>query len=103
MNNLVLNLIVMAGITYLIRMVPLALVRGKIKSKFIKSFLFYIPYAVLAAMTFPSVFYSTGSVIPAVCATAVAVGLAYLEKGLLTVAITSCAVAYVVDLIMKII
>lgn len=102
MNNLVLNLIVMAGITYLIRMIPLALVHGKINSKFIKSFLFYIPYAVLSAMTFPAVFYSTGSVVPALCATAVAILLAYLEKGLLTVAISSCAVAYIVDLILKI-
>lgn len=99
-SNLVLNLIIMAGVTYLIRMIPLSLVRGKIKSTFIKSFLFYIPYAVLAAMTFPAVFSATGSYIPSIAATIAAIILAYFEKGLLTVALFSCAVAYLVDFIL---
>ena len=54
-------LIVMAGVTYLIRMLPLTVFRKEIKSVFVKSFLHYVPYAVLGAMTFPDVLYSTGS------------------------------------------
>lgn len=93
----------MAGVTYLIRMIPLSLVRGKIKSNFIKSFLFYIPYAVLSAMTFPAVFSATGNYVSSAIATVVAVILAYFEKGLLTVALSSCAVAYIVEFILKLI
>ena len=53
---------VMAGVTYLIRMLPLTVFQKKIKNRFIRSFLYYIPYAVLGAMTFPAILYSTGSV-----------------------------------------
>lgn len=95
---------VMAGVTYLIRSVPLAAFRGKIKSKFVKSFLYYIPYAVLAAMTFPAIFFSTGDgsagLISACAGIAVAVALALFEKGLLTVALASCAAVLGVRLIM---
>ena len=59
-----LYIVVMAGVTYLIRMLPLALLRKKLRSRFIKSFLFYVPYAVLAVMTVPAIFESTGSVFP---------------------------------------
>ena len=58
-----LYIVVMAGVTYLIRMLPLALLRKKLRSRFIKSFLFYVPYAVLAVMTVPAIFESTGSVL----------------------------------------
>ena len=61
-TNIAGYLVVMAGVTYLIRAVPFVLFRKRIKNKFIQSFLYYIPYAVLAAMTFPSIFYSTGSI-----------------------------------------
>ena len=57
---LLFQLAVMAGVTYLVRMVPLVIFRKKIENTFIRSFLYYIPYAVLAAMTFPAVFSSTG-------------------------------------------
>ena len=60
-----LYIVVMAGVTYLIRMLPLALLRKKLRSRFIKSFLFYVPYAVLAVMTVPAIFESTGSVFSA--------------------------------------
>ena len=69
-------LAVTAGVTYLIRMLPLTVFRKEIRSRFIRSFLAYIPYAVLGAMTFPDVFYSTGDVRTAVCGVAVAVLLA---------------------------
>lgn len=79
-------ILVMAGVTYLIRMLPLTFFTRKIKSRFVKSFLFYVPYAVMSAMTFPAVFYATGNIYAAIFGAAVAVILAYKEKSLLTVA-----------------
>ena len=70
---------VMAGVTYLIRMLPLTVFQKKIKNRFIRSFLYYIPYAVLGAMTFPAILYSTGSVYSALAGLAVAMILAFLE------------------------
>lgn len=83
-------LIVTAGVTYLIRMVPLTVFRKEIKNRFIRSFLAYIPYAVLGAMTFPDVFYSTGDLRTAVCGVVVAVLLAWQGRSLLTVAVAAC-------------
>ena len=80
----------MAVVTYLIRMLPLTAFRRPIKSPFIQSFLTYIPYAVLGAMTFPEVFYSTGDLRTAAAGVIVAVILAWRGKSLLTVAIAAC-------------
>ena len=92
LNNLeiLLLIVVMAGVTYLIRMIPFTFFRKKIKSTYLKSLLYYIPYAVLSAMTFPAIFYSTGNVYTALIGTAVAVIAAILKRGLLTVAICAC-------------
>lgn len=62
----------MAGVTYLVRMLPLVLVRGKIKNRFVRSFLYYVPYSVLTAMTLPGILFSTGSIISAAVGTLVA-------------------------------
>lgn len=78
-------LAVIAGTTYLIRMLPLVLVKKKITNIFIKSFLYYVPYAVLGVMTFPAVFYSTSNIISATIGTITAIILAYYEKSLLIV------------------
>jgi len=86
---------VMAIVTYLIRMLPFTLFRKKIKSRFFRSFLYYVPYAVLAAMTFPAIFYSTGNVITASIGTAVAVVLAYFKCPLIVVALAAAAAAFV--------
>ena len=86
-NDFWLNLAVMAGVTYLVRMLPLALFKRKIENVFIQSFLYYVPYAVLGAMTFPAILSSTGSIWSAVAGLAVAVLLAFYEKRLLTVAL----------------
>ena len=83
-------LAVTAGVTYLIRMLPLTVFRREIKSRFIRSFLEYIPYAVLGAMTFPDVFYSTGDMRTAIIGAAVAVALAWRGRSLLTVALAAC-------------
>ena len=79
-------LAIMAGVTYLVRMIPLVFIRRKIKNRFIRSFLHYIPFAVLTVMTFPAVFYSTGYLASAIIGTAVAVLLAALNRSLITVA-----------------
>ena len=83
-------LIVMAGVTYMVRMLPLTVFRKEIKSVFIKSFLHYVPYAVLGAMTFPDVLYSTGSLWTALAGLIVAVVMAWRGRSLLTVAIGAC-------------
>ena len=87
----------MAITTYLIRMLPMAIFRKKIDNKWIKSFLYYVPYSVLSAMTFPAVFESTGSVIGATLGCVVAIILAYFNKGLLTVAIGAAITAFVIQ------
>ena len=96
-TTLALYLIIMAGVTYLIRMIPFALFTKKIESRFIKSFLYYVPYAVLSAMTFPAIFYSTGNMITATCGTVVAVVLAFMNKSLTTVAMAAAATVFVIS------
>ena len=88
------QLAVMAIVTYLIRMLPLAAIRGRVRSVFLQSFLYYVPYAVLGAMTFPAVFSATGSWFSALAGTLAALVLGWMEKGLLTVAAVACAVAF---------
>lgn len=100
-KTLFLYIAVMAGVTYLVRMLPLVIFRKKIKNQFIKSFLYYIPYAVLAAMTFPAIFSSTGSVWSAAAGLAVALVLAFWERGLVTVALVSCAAVFITELLMR--
>ncbi len=94
-------LAVMAGVTYLIRMIPLLLVKKKITNRFIISFLHYMPYAVLSAMTVPAVFLSTGNVISAAVGFAAAVILALYKKGLLTVAAGASLGVLISELIIK--
>ena len=88
--EIVILIAIMAGVTYLIRMLPFTFFRKKIKSNYLKSVLYYIPYAVLSAMTFPAIFYSTGNFYTALIGTAVAVILSVFKRGLLTVAICAC-------------
>lgn len=96
--SIVLYIAVMALVTYLVRMFPLTFFRRKIKSRFLKSFLFYIPYAILSAMTIPAIFYSTGSVITAAVGTVIAVVLAYFELPLIIVALAASAGAFAAEL-----
>lgn len=101
--NIAVYIAVMAGVTYLIRMLPFVIFRKKIESKFIKDLLYYVPYAVLGAMTIPAVFYSTGSIISAVAGLVVAVILAFRNKSLITVAVAACIAAYAADWIVTLI
>lgn len=88
--SMILMVAVMAGVTYLIRVIPFAFFRKKIKSNFIRSLLYYVPYAVLSAMTFPFIFYSTGGnfVIGAI-GTIAAIITSVKGKSLLTVALVA--------------
>ncbi len=101
--NIAVYIAVMAGVTYLIRMLPFVIFRKKIESKFIKDLLYYVPYAVLGTMTIPAVFYSTGSIISAVAGLVVAVILAFRNKSLITVAVAACVAAYAADWIVTLI
>ncbi len=96
-----LYLFVMAGVTYLVRMIPLVFFRKKIESRFVRSFLYYIPYAVLSVMTIPGIFYSTGSLPSAILGAAVAVVLAYFGRSLITVAAGSAVTVLIAELIIK--
>lgn len=95
-------LLVMAAVTYLIRVLPLLLVKQKIKNRFFNSFLYYIPYTVLAAMTIPAIFYATDSVWSAAAGLIVAVFLAFRRHSLLVVAIGACAAVLLAEMGMKI-
>ncbi|MBO4420687.1 MAG: AzlD domain-containing protein [Lachnospiraceae bacterium] len=97
--NIYIYILVMAVVTYLIRMLPLTLIRGKIKSRFIRSFLYYVPYACLMAMTFPAVFFSASSMLAAIAGVIVAIILALKGKGLMTVALAASITVFLVSLI----
>ncbi len=91
---------VMAVTTYLIRAIPFAAVRGKIKSRFLNSVLYYIPYAVLSAMTFPAIFFSTGNVVTSAVGTVIALVAAFFNLPMIVVAISGSLGAFVCALIM---
>lgn len=97
MKNVYVYIAVMAIVTYLIRALPLTLIRREIKSPFIKSFLYYVPYATLAAMTFPAILTATGSVVSAAAGFVVALVLAFAGKSLLTVSALACVAVFVVE------
>ena len=88
---------VMALVTYLVRVLPMAIFQKKIHNRFVQSFLYYVPYAVLSAMTFPAIFDSTGSRLGAAAGCVAALVLAYFRKGLLLVAVGAAAAAFLVQ------
>lgn len=100
--TIALYILVMAGVTYLVRMAPFVLFRKKITSRFLQSLLYYLPYCVLSAMVIPSVFSSTGNFVTALVGLIVAVALAFWRRSLLTVAIGASAAAYVTGLILSV-
>ena len=84
-------LLIMAGVTYLVRVLPLALLRRKISNRFFRSFLYYVPYTVLSAMTFPAILYATGDMRTSTAGLVCALILAYFRKSLIVVAVGACA------------
>lgn len=97
--KLLIYMILMAGVTYLIRVIPFAFFTKKVENRFIKSFLYYVPYAVLSAMTFPAIFYSTGSRATALGGTAVAFALAWQRRSLTTVAMAAALTVLILSFV----
>lgn len=98
--SMLIYIAVMAGVTYLVRVIPFTLFRKQIRSKFIKSTLYYLPYTVLSAMTLPAIFYSTGNLSTAIVGTAVAVIVAFFDKPLIIVALAAALSALITDFIL---
>lgn len=98
--NIYIYIAAMAVTTYLVRMLPLAVFRKPIKSRFLRSFLRYVPYACLAAMTFPAILQDTASVVSGAAALVVAVVLAYFDQSLIVVALCSSAAVFIVERMM---
>ncbi|MCR4717611.1 MAG: AzlD domain-containing protein [Lachnospiraceae bacterium] len=92
-------LLVMAIVTYLVRTLPFIVFRTKVDNKLVKSFLYYVPYAVLGSMTFPVIIYSTGNIYSGIVATSVGLVLAYKGKSMVFVAVVACLIAYIMNLI----
>ena len=101
MKDFWIYLIILAGSTYLIRAVPFSLLKRKITNRFVRSFLYYIPFAVLASMTFPAVVYSTGNVLSGLSGLVVGSIFAFRGKGLTIVACASCLSALVVEVTLR--
>ena len=91
-------ILVMAAVTYLVRVLPLTLIRKEIKNRTIRSFLFYVPYVTLAVMTFPAILGATGSIWSGMAALLVAVAAAWRGWGLMSVALSACSVVFVLEL-----
>lgn len=102
MNNqsFFIYLLIMAGSTYLIRAIPFGAIRKKIENKYVRSFLYYIPYTVLSAMTFPAALYATGNIIAASLGLLAAIIFAVRSKGLTVVAIVACVTVLIVEIVM---
>ena len=100
MKRAVICIFLMALVTYVPRVLPLTVFRKQIRSRYIRSFLDYTPYAVLGARTFPDVFTSTGNLVSALAGTATAFVMSYYRKGLVTVACSAIAVVYIVELLL---
>ncbi len=98
-----LMVLLMAVVTYLIRVIPMVVFKKKIKSEFLSSFLYYVPYTVLSAMTFPFIIYSSGHVISAVIGSIVALIGAFTKRSLIVVAILASVSVFVCEIIMLLI
>lgn len=97
-HNVYIYILVMAGVSYLIRVLPLTLIRKEIKNKTLRSFLYYVPYVTLAVMTFPAILEATGSMWSGLAALIVGIVLAWFGRSLFQVAVLSCAVVFVLEL-----
>ena len=100
MSDYWIYLLIMALSTYLIRAIPFSLVQRKITNVYVRSFLYYIPYTVLASMTFPAALYATGNIYAAAAGLLVAIVLAFFRRGLTTVAVASCLTVFAVGQIL---
>ncbi len=97
-NNVYAYILVMAVTTYLIRVLPLTLIRKPIKNKFIRSFLYYVPYVTLSVMTFPGIITATSSVYSGAAGFLAALVLAFCGASLLKVAVGACGIVFLLEL-----
>ena len=97
MNKIWIYIFCMAAVTYLIRVIPLTLIRKPIKNTFLRSFLYYVPYVTLAVMTFPAIVDATGYPLAGLIAFLAAIILAYLGKGLFFVSVSACVTVFVLE------
>ena len=100
--NVLYYILTMAVVTYLIRVIPLVLIKKKIGNRFVQSFLYYVPYTCLSAMTVPAVFYATQSILSAAVGFVVAFLVALKEKSLVVVASVACIAVFIVELLLQI-
>lgn len=98
-HNVYIYILIMAAVTFLIRALPLTLIRKKITNKTLRSFLFYVPYVTLAVMTFPAIIEATNSIWSGLAALVIGVMLAYFGVSLFGVAVCSCVTVFIVELI----
>ncbi len=98
-HNVYIYIFIMAAVTFLIRVLPLTLIRKKITNVTLRSFLYYVPYVTLAVMTFPAIIEATNSVWSGLAALIVGVLLAYFGVSLFGVAVCSCVVVFIIELI----
>ena len=101
MIDLLLYILCIAGVTYLVRVLPLTILRKPIRNRTVRSFLYYVPYVTLAVMTFPAILHATDSMAAAGIALAVALLLAFWGKGLFTVAVSACVTVFVLEWIFQ--
>ena len=97
-HNIWIYIAVMAGVTFLIRVLPLTVIRKKIRNRFFNSFLYYVPYVTLAVMTFPAIVHATQSTWSGIAAMAVGVIAAYLGADLFKTAVACCVTVFVLEL-----
>lgn len=101
-NNVYIYIMIMAVVTYIIRALPITVIRREIKNRTARSFLYYVPYVTLSVMTFPAILYASTSIYAAGAAFIVAVVLAYKEKSLFTVAFGSCFAVFLLEFIFSV-
>ena len=99
-HNIYLYIFIMASVTFAVRVLPMTLIRRQIKSRFLRSFLYYVPYVTLSVMTFPAIINATQSPISGILALAAGIIAAWLGAGLFPVALACCSVVFVAELIL---
>ena len=96
-HNMYAYILVMAATSYLIRVLPLTLIRGPIRSRFLRSFLYYVPYATLAVMTFPAIVEATQAPLAGAAALLLGIVMAWFGAGLFPVAVACCALVFLLE------
>ena len=99
-NNVYIYILIMAGVSFIIRTLPLTLIRKPIRSRFLKSFLYYVPYVTLSVMTFPAIMQATQSPIAGAVALILGMIAAYFDLGLFKVAVCSCSVVLLLEFLL---